>query len=82
MKDLNTDIACFRFANTHVISVTSPDIAQEFLKKFDSAFASGPITIAVVPWGDQWKKMRKLAASEIITPSRLRWLLQKERPRS
>ncbi|XVF00343.1 hypothetical protein REPUB_Repub03eG0277000 [Reevesia pubescens] len=35
------------------------------------------LTIAVVPWGDQWKKMRKVVASEIVTPTRLRWLLEK-----
>ncbi|XVE86065.1 hypothetical protein DITRI_Ditri18aG0006600 [Diplodiscus trichospermus] len=89
MKELNTDIACIKLANTHVIPVTSPEIAREFLKKHDSVFASRPITmateyssrrfltIAVVPWGDQWKKMRKVVASEILTPARLRWLLDK-----
>ncbi|KAG4201430.1 hypothetical protein ERO13_A05G278700v2 [Gossypium hirsutum] len=89
MKELNTDIACIRLANTHVIPVTSPEIAREFLKKHDAVFASRPITmateyssrgfltIAVVPWGDQWKKMRKVMASEIITPARLRSLLDK-----
>ncbi|GMI90027.1 cytochrome p450 79a2 [Hibiscus trionum] len=89
MKELNTDIACIKLANTHVISVTSPEIAREFLRKNDSVFASRPITmateyssrgfltIAVVPWGDQWKKMRKVVASEIVTPARLRWLLEK-----
>ncbi|XP_022764414.1 phenylalanine N-monooxygenase-like [Durio zibethinus] len=89
MKELDTDIACIRLAYTHVIPVTSPEIAREFLKKHDSVFASRPVTmateyssrkfltIAVVPWGDQWKKMRKVVASEIIAPSRLRWLLEK-----
>ncbi|KAE8668511.1 Phenylalanine N-monooxygenase [Hibiscus syriacus] len=56
MKELNTDIACI--ANTHVISVTSPEIA-------------------VVPFGDQWKKMRRVVASEIVTLAGLRWLLAK-----
>ncbi|MBA0775845.1 hypothetical protein Gotri_010944 [Gossypium trilobum] len=89
MKELDTDIACIRLANTHVISVTSPEIAREFLKKHDAVFASSPVTmateyssrgfltIAVVPWGDQWKKMRKVMASEIITAARLRSLLDK-----
>nr|KJB60208.1 hypothetical protein B456_009G293900 [Gossypium raimondii] len=89
MKELNTDIACIRLANTHVISVTSPEIAREFLKKHDAVFASRPVTmateyssrgfltIAVVPWGDQWKKMRKVMASEIMTAARLRSLLDK-----
>ncbi|TYI83557.1 hypothetical protein E1A91_D05G301200v1 [Gossypium mustelinum] len=89
MKELNTDIACIRLANTHVISVTSPEIAREFLKKHDAVFASRPVTmateyssrgfltIAVVPWGDQWKKMRKVMASEIMTAARPRSLLYK-----
>ncbi|XVF00342.1 hypothetical protein REPUB_Repub03eG0276900 [Reevesia pubescens] len=33
MKELNTDIACIKLANTYVIPVTSPEIAREFLKK-------------------------------------------------
>ncbi|XVF24345.1 hypothetical protein REPUB_Repub13aG0119900 [Reevesia pubescens] len=89
VKELNTDIACIKLANTHIIPVTSPEIAREFLKKHDSVFASRPVTmateyssrkfltIAVVPWGDQWKKMRKVVASEIVNPSKLRWLLEK-----
>ncbi|KAL4333719.1 hypothetical protein GQ457_07G019700 [Hibiscus cannabinus] len=89
MKELNTDIACIKLANTHVIPVTSPEIAREFLRKHDSVFGSRPITmateyssrgfltIAVVPWGDQWKKMKKVVASEIVTPARLSWLLEK-----
>ncbi|PPR98677.1 hypothetical protein GOBAR_AA21996 [Gossypium barbadense] len=89
MKELNTDIACIRLANTHVIPVTSPEIAREFLKKHDAVFASRPVTmateyssrgfltIAVVPWGDQWKKMRKVMASEIMTAARPRSLLYK-----
>ncbi|XP_022715105.1 phenylalanine N-monooxygenase-like [Durio zibethinus] len=89
MKQLDTDIACIRLGNIHVIPVTSPEIAQEFLKKYDAVFASRPITmatdyasrgflsIAFVPWGDQWKKMRKLVVSNIISPQRLSWLLHK-----
>ncbi|XP_022746930.1 phenylalanine N-monooxygenase-like [Durio zibethinus] len=89
MKQLDTDIACIRLGNIHVMPVTSPEIAREFLKKHDAVFASRPITmatdyasrgflsIALVPWGDQWKKMRKLVVSNIISPQRLSWLLHK-----
>ncbi|XP_042504321.1 tryptophan N-monooxygenase CYP79A68-like [Macadamia integrifolia] len=89
MKGMNTDIACIRLGNIHVIPVTCPDLAREFLKKYDSVFASRPISmgteyssrgflsIAVSPWGDQWKKMRRVVASEVITPGRLRWLHDK-----
>nr|DAD25787.1 TPA_asm: hypothetical protein HUJ06_027255 [Nelumbo nucifera] len=89
MKELNANIACIRLGNVHIIPVNCPEIAREFLKKQDALFASRPITmgtqyssrgflsIAVAPWGDQWKKMRRVVASEVITPARLRWLLDK-----
>ncbi|KAG4126934.1 hypothetical protein ERO13_D10G186600v2 [Gossypium hirsutum] len=89
MKQLGTDIACICLGHVHVITVTSPEITREFLKKHDSVFASRPKTMAaeyatrgflssaLVPWGDQWKKMRKVIASNVINPARLSWLLHK-----
>ncbi|KAG9445467.1 hypothetical protein H6P81_016807 [Aristolochia fimbriata] len=89
MKEMNANIACFRLGNVHVVPVTCPEIAREFLKKNDAAFATRPLTmgteyssrgylsIAVAPWGDQWKKMRRVVASEIVSPARLRWLHDK-----
>ncbi|KAF9595747.1 hypothetical protein IFM89_003489 [Coptis chinensis] len=89
MKEMNTDIACIRLGSTHIIPVKCPIIAREFLKKQDAIFASRPITmgteyssrgflsVAVAPWGDQWKKMRRVVASEVLSPARLRWLLEK-----
>ncbi|KAJ4954018.1 hypothetical protein NE237_030850 [Protea cynaroides] len=89
MKEMNTEIASFRFGDVHVIPVTCPEIAREFFKKHDAMFMSRPITmgteyssrgflsIAVSPSGDQWKKMRRVVASEVINPYRVRWLLQK-----
>ncbi|MCL7030112.1 hypothetical protein MKW94_005826 [Papaver nudicaule] len=89
MKEMNTDILSVRLGSTHVIPVTSPVIAREFLKKQDATFASRPITmgteyssrgflsVAVAPLGDQWKKMRRVVASELMSPARLRWLLDK-----
>ncbi|EOY20105.1 Cytochrome p450 79a2, putative [Theobroma cacao] len=88
MKEHHTDILCARLANSHVVAVTSPVIAPEFLKKNDSVFASRPVTmateyssrrfltIAVVPWGDQWKKMRKVVTCDIVSASKLRSLLE------
>ncbi|MED6109901.1 hypothetical protein PIB30_037816, partial [Stylosanthes scabra] len=43
MNDLNTEIACIRLGNIHVILVTSPSIAHEFLMKQDAIFASRPL---------------------------------------
>ncbi|KAL5974793.1 hypothetical protein ACLOJK_031464 [Asimina triloba] len=89
MKEMNTDIACVRFGSTHVIPVTCPEIAREFLKKQDSNFASRPLTmgteyssrgylsVAVAPLGEQWKRMRRVVASEVLSAARLRWLHDK-----
>ncbi|MQL85241.1 hypothetical protein Taro_017753 [Colocasia esculenta] len=89
MKEMDTRIACVRVGSVHIIPVTCPELAREFLKKHDAIFADRPLTmgthyssrgflsIAVAPWGDQWKKMRRVVASEVINPSRLRWLLEK-----
>ncbi|OVA17283.1 Cytochrome P450 [Macleaya cordata] len=89
MKEMNTDILCIRLGQMHIIPVNSPEIAREFLKKQDAIFASRPLTmgteyssrgflsVAVAPLGEQWKKMRRVVASEVMSPARLRWLLDK-----
>ncbi|CAN8314740.1 unnamed protein product [Cochlearia groenlandica] len=86
MKELNTEIACVRLGNTHVITVTCPKIAREIFKQQDSLFASRPLTYAqkilsngyktcvITPFGEQFKKMRKVIMTEIVCPSRHRWL--------
>ncbi|KAL2488494.1 Cytochrome [Forsythia ovata] len=86
MDDMNTEIACIRLGGVHVIPVTSPELAREFLKKQDSTFASRPdcmsgrlssngyLTAALTPMGDQWKKMRKVLASNILSPAKHNWL--------
>ncbi|KAJ4749582.1 Cytochrome P450 [Rhynchospora pubera] len=82
MNDMKTDIACVRFGNVHVIPIVSPIISQEVLRKMDATFASRPTsfatkvfsrgykTVILSPFGDQWKKMKKILVSEIICPKR------------
>ncbi|RWR80492.1 phenylalanine N-monooxygenase [Cinnamomum micranthum f. kanehirae] len=89
MKEMNTEIACIKLGNVHVIPVTSPEIGREFLKKHDAIFASRPLTMAseylsrgylsaaTAPLGDQWKKMRRVVANEVLGPARLKWLVNK-----
>ncbi|XP_030519672.2 tyrosine N-monooxygenase-like [Rhodamnia argentea] len=89
MKEMDTEIACIRLGSTHVIPVTSPIIAREFLRKQDSLFASRPVSMAsgmfggsyltavLSPYGEQWKKMRRVLASEVICPARHKWLHDK-----
>ncbi|XP_010429154.2 PREDICTED: tryptophan N-monooxygenase 2-like [Camelina sativa] len=87
MKELNnTEILCVRLGNTHVISVTCPKIAREIFKQQDALFASRPLTYAqkilsngyktcvITPFGEQFKKMRKVIMTEIVCPARHRWL--------
>ncbi|KAG9455134.1 hypothetical protein H6P81_008038 [Aristolochia fimbriata] len=89
MRDMKTDIACIKLGNVHVVPVASPVIAREVLKQWDSVFASRPLTmateyssfgylaIATAPWGDQWKKMRRVVASKILSNDTLGWLGEK-----
>ncbi|EER89960.1 hypothetical protein BDA96_10G226900 [Sorghum bicolor] len=89
MKEKGTDIACIKLGGVHVIPITCPKIALEVLKNQDANFASRPLTMAsktlsrsyrdavMCPYGDQWKKMRRVLASEVVCPSRHRWLHDK-----
>ncbi|KAK7290340.1 hypothetical protein RIF29_04679 [Crotalaria pallida] len=89
MKEMNTEIACFRLGNVHVIPVTCPSIAREFLRKNDVAFASRPITIATDiigsgyvatifgTYGEQWKKMKKVLTNDLFSSLKHQWLQQK-----
>ncbi|KAK4388552.1 Retrovirus-related Pol polyprotein from transposon RE2 [Sesamum angolense] len=89
MQERNTEIACIRLGNTYVIPVTSPELAREFLRKQDVVFASRPdcmsgkvtsigyLTAVLSPMGDQWKKMRRVVASEVLSPAMHRWLYEK-----
>ncbi|KAH6820386.1 phenylalanine N-monooxygenase-like protein [Perilla frutescens var. hirtella] len=86
MQEMDTEIACIRLGNTHVIPVTSPQLACEFLKKQDSIFASRPDVLSArvpshgylatifSPSGDQWKKMRKVMVAEVLSAANHRWL--------
>ncbi|KAF8011885.1 hypothetical protein BT93_I0116 [Corymbia citriodora subsp. variegata] len=89
MKEMDTDIACIRLGNVHLIPVTCPEIAREFLKKHDATFSSRPTSMAaqmcsggylttiLTPYGGQWMKMRRVLVSEIICPARHCWLKDK-----
>ncbi|KAJ6379093.1 hypothetical protein OIU76_015828 [Salix suchowensis] len=86
---MNTEIACIRIGNVHVIPVICPDIACEFLKSQDGTFASRPNTnttdlitrgyLATVlsPSGDQWKKMRKVLLTHVLSAKTHQWLYSK-----
>ncbi|KAK0577928.1 hypothetical protein LWI29_002454 [Acer saccharum] len=89
MKEMNTDIACIRFGNVHVIPVTCPEISREFLRKQDALFTSRPISMStemtskgylstiLVPSGEQWKKMRRIVSTHVVSPAKHRWFHMK-----
>ncbi|CAJ1960601.1 unnamed protein product, partial [Sphenostylis stenocarpa] len=89
MQEMNTEIACIRLGKVHVIPVSCPTLACEFLRKHDAEFASRPltmatdiissgyVTIAIVPFGEQWKKMRRIIVNDLFSPLRHRWFEDK-----
>ncbi|KAK7382233.1 hypothetical protein VNO80_01017 [Phaseolus coccineus] len=89
MKEMNTEIACFRLGNTHVIPVICPTIAREFLSEQDATFASrsltpcndlisrGYITTILVPFGEQWKKMKKILNTALLSSQKHLWFHDK-----
>ncbi|KAH7836618.1 hypothetical protein Vadar_003554 [Vaccinium darrowii] len=72
--------------NADFITVSSPEIAVKFLKDQDIVFSSRPdvlsaditsrgyLTTALSPLGGQWKKMRRVLASDVLSTARHRWL--------
>ncbi|KAL8486364.1 hypothetical protein ACS0TY_023165 [Phlomoides rotata] len=89
MQELNTEIVSIRLGNIHVIPITSSELAREFLKKHDAIFASRPdmmsarltsngyLALVLSPLGDQWRKMRKIVVSEVLSPHMHQWLHEK-----
>jgi tyrosine N-monooxygenase len=81
LKDMNTKILCLRFGAVHVVVVACPEIAREVLRTNDAALASRPETDAcelfslgykgaiLSPYGEQWRKMRRVLTSEILSAS-------------
>ncbi|KAK2657560.1 hypothetical protein Ddye_010612 [Dipteronia dyeriana] len=76
-----------RFGSRNVIVVSSSSTAEECLNKNDIVFANRPrlimgkylgynnTTIALSPYGDHWRNLRRLSAVEIFSTSRLNMFL-------
>ncbi|KAI3821085.1 hypothetical protein L1987_08642 [Smallanthus sonchifolius] len=90
MDQFDTPILCVRLGpSTHVIAVSSPDIACEFLKKQDEIFISRPdaisaylisdgyLTAIMSPFGEQWRKMKRVINREMLSPALCKWLQPK-----
>ncbi|PIA38225.1 hypothetical protein AQUCO_02800119v1 [Aquilegia coerulea] len=89
MDKMNTKIACIRLGKVHVITVTCPEVGQELLVRQDNIFCSRPVhmstqiptygylTVALTPHGDQWKKMKRVVTSEVLSTQKHSWLHDK-----
>ncbi|KAL2333077.1 hypothetical protein Fmac_014290 [Flemingia macrophylla] len=88
MKEMDTEIACIRLGNAYVIPVTCPTIASEFLRKHDATFASRSLSMSTdlisgysaaifAPFGEQWKKMKKIITHDLLSPDKHIWLHDK-----
>uniref|UniRef100_A0A7N0V2H0 Cytochrome P450 n=1 Tax=Kalanchoe fedtschenkoi TaxID=63787 RepID=A0A7N0V2H0_KALFE len=89
LEEMGTNIGCVRIGSVHLIPVTCPKIGLEFLKEQDATFASRPktmassifsrnyLTVVFPPNGEQWRKMRKVMKSEILSPTRHKWMHDK-----
>ncbi|KAI7733617.1 hypothetical protein M8C21_016007 [Ambrosia artemisiifolia] len=91
MDEMNTKILCLRLGNIHLIAVSDPKIAVEFLKDANGIFSSRPdsmsgylisggyLNTAHAPMGDHWKKMKTILTSEILSVAKHKWLLNKRK---
>ncbi|XP_076948592.1 phenylalanine N-monooxygenase CYP79D16-like [Bidens hawaiensis] len=90
MDQFDTPILCIRLGpSTHIIAVSSTDIACELLKRQDDIFISRPdaisayvasggyLTTVMSPFGEQWMKMRRVVSRELLSPSIQKWLQPK-----
>ncbi|GJX12934.1 valine N-monooxygenase 1-like protein [Tanacetum coccineum] len=89
MDEMSTKIICVRLGSIHVIAVSDPKIAREFLKDKDEIFSSRPdsmsvnlacggyLTTVLIPMSDYWKKMRKTLSRDILSVARHNWLQTK-----
>ncbi|KAF5789422.1 putative tryptophan N-monooxygenase [Helianthus annuus] len=90
IDDYNSPIISIRLGQaTHVIVVSSPIIAREFLKTQDEIFSSRPDSLSgylisdgyrstiMSPLGDQWRMMRKILNQDILSLPIHKWLQPK-----
>ena len=55
----------------------TPNFASRPLTFASETFSRGYMGAITSPYGDQWRKMRRVLTSEIVCPSRHKWLHDK-----
>ncbi|CAM0876195.1 unnamed protein product [Alopecurus aequalis] len=81
LKHFGGEIVRVRLGPVHVVVVACPEMAREVLRKNDAVFADRPTTFAaesfsvgyrnvsISPYGDQWRKMRRVLTAEVLSPA-------------
>jgi phenylalanine N-monooxygenase len=81
LKHSGGEILRVRLGPVNVVVVTCPEMAREVLRKNDAVFADRPTTFAaesfsvgyrsvsISPYGDQWRKMRRVLTAEVLSPA-------------
>nr|XP_043617496.1 phenylalanine N-monooxygenase-like [Erigeron canadensis] len=89
MDEMKTKVICIRLGNVHVIAVSDPKIALEFMKDKHGVFSSRPDVMSshviscgylgtiFVPMSDNWKNMRRIISTEVASVARHKWLANK-----
>ncbi|EOA26880.1 hypothetical protein CARUB_v10022973mg [Capsella rubella] len=84
MESMKTEIACFRFARVHVITVTSSEIAREVVRDRDEAFADrvesyssniiseGYKDVIFSFYGERWMLLKKMMVAKLMSPTMLK----------
>uniref|UniRef100_A0A0E0E468 Cytochrome P450 n=1 Tax=Oryza meridionalis TaxID=40149 RepID=A0A0E0E468_9ORYZ len=86
MRDLarrHGPVMMLRLGEVPTLVVSSPEAAQEVLKTHDTVFATRALSatvsagtmggrdIAFAPYGDRWRQLRKIAATELLSAPRV-----------
>lgn len=83
LADKYGPIMFLRLSPVPAVVVSSPEMAKHFLKTHDLVFASRPATaagkylvynfknVALAPYGDYWRQMRKICVLELLTSRRI-----------
>ncbi|KAJ1294732.1 hypothetical protein BS78_01G168600 [Paspalum vaginatum] len=81
LNEMGTDIVSLKLGSVHVMVVACPEMAREVLRKKEAVFFSRPATFAsdLFSYGykstslttieDQWRKMKRVLTSEVLSPA-------------
>lgn len=81
LNEMGTDMMSLKLGSVHVIFVACPEIAREVLRKKEAVLFSRPATFAskffsygyktasLTTVEDQWKKMKRVLTSEVLSPA-------------